>query len=316
MSDPGVVVVLTESVDPTADLVIAEMDERGLPVARFDSGDFPAGVALDVSLDRGGWVGTITTSTGCHVDLANVRSLYHRRPSPYAFGHLGEQDARWAAAEARHGLGGVLASLNCLYVNHPRAIQTAEYKPAGLAVAARCGFAVPATIITSCPATARKFAETQSTVYKPLAAVPYTDEGGALLTISTTRVSAEEIDERIAGTAHLFQAEVAKVADVRVTVIGTRIFSVRIQSPLLDWRTDYDAIAYSVIDTPPAVAEMLHRYLAAFKLVYGAFDFAVDESGTWWFLECNPAGQYAWMEPPTGLPMTSAVADLLERARQ
>jgi hypothetical protein len=30
-------------------------------------------------------------------------------------------------------------------------------------------------------------------------------------------------------------------------------------------------------------------------------------------LECNPCGQWYWLEPETGLPMLSAVADLLER---
>ncbi|MFE3939908.1 ATP-grasp ribosomal peptide maturase, partial [Streptomyces goshikiensis] len=35
--------------------------------------------------------------------------------------------------------------------------------------------------------------------------------------------------------------------------------------------------------------------------------------GQWWFLECNSSGQWAWMEPETGLPMVAAMADLLER---
>ncbi|GAB2785716.1 hypothetical protein GCM10027073_17690 [Streptomyces chlorus] len=29
--------------------------------------------------------------------------------------------------------------------------------------------------------------------------------------------------------------------------------------------------------------------------------------------ECNPSGQWAWLEPETGLPMAAAMADLLER---
>lgn len=30
-------------------------------------------------------------------------------------------------------------------------------------------------------------------------------------------------------------------------------------------------------------------------------------------LECNPSGQWYWLEPETGLPMCAALADLLER---
>jgi hypothetical protein len=50
--------------------------------------------------------------------------------------HLPAQDARFALAQARYGLGGVLASLpGCQYVNHPHAIADAEFKPAQLAAA-------------------------------------------------------------------------------------------------------------------------------------------------------------------------------------
>lgn len=56
----------------------------------------------------------------------------------------------------------------------------------------------------------------------------------------------------------------------------------------------------------------LHQYLDRAGLVFGAFDFAVDCEGTPWFLECNPNGQFLWFEGPTGLPLTAAMADLLE----
>ncbi|MEU3907862.1 MvdC/MvdD family ATP grasp protein [Streptomyces goshikiensis] len=137
--------------------------------------------------------------------------------------------------------------------------------------------------------------------------------GGVPCTVEVLEVEAEEIDDSVAGTAHLFQERIDKVADVRVTVIGDDIFCVRIDSGLLDWRTDYSRLTYSVVQPPPGITEALRAYLARFGLVFGAFDFAVDHVGQWWFLECNSSGQWAWMEPETGLPMVAAMADLLER---
>jgi hypothetical protein len=61
------------------------------------------------------------------------------------------------------------------------------------------------------------------------------------------------------------------------------------------------------------VARAIRAYLMHFGLVFGAFDFTLSASGEWTFIECNPSGQWAWLEPPTGLPMTTALADLLER---
>lgn len=88
---------------------------------------------------------------GWHIDDRGQRAERHavyaepdRRPGlgvpavlPTAvrvtFPGLEAQTARFAVAEARYGLGGVLASLPaCLYVNHPHRIGDAEFKPSGL----------------------------------------------------------------------------------------------------------------------------------------------------------------------------------------
>src|SRR5688500_18594932 len=58
--------------------------------------------------------------------------------------------------------------------------------------------------------------------------------------------------------------------------------------PGLDWRRSYDDLDHSLVDPPPDVAEGVHDYLAAFGLVYGAFDFGLDAAGRWHWYECNP----------------------------
>ena len=46
-------------------------------------------------------------------------------------------------------------------------------------------------------------------------------------------------------------------------------------------------------------------------LNYGAFDFVITPDGDWVMLECNPAGQWLWLEHETGAPIAAALADLL-----
>lgn len=76
-------------------------------------------------------------------------------------------------------------------------------------------------------------------------------------------------------------------------------------------RTDATPTVWSI--HPPEITASLFAYLDSFGLVFGAFDFAVTDHGEWIFLECNPSGQWAWLEDETGLPMVAAFADLLER---
>ncbi|MGW9048387.1 ATP-grasp ribosomal peptide maturase [Streptomyces lydicus] len=315
MTSTGSVLVVTSLDDPTADMVVAELHDRGVPVVRFDSGDFPTTLAVAATITGDGLSGTLSTPSRV-ADLALVRSLYYRRPSGFTFPGLDSQSTRFALAEARYGLGGVLASLPaCLYVNHPHRIGDAEFKPSGLAAAVDVGLPVPPTLITSAPDAARDFIRRHGPVlYKPLS-VPPDSLDGSSRTVNIADVTADEIDDTVSGTAHLFQQCVDKIADVRVTVMGSRVFCVRIDSGLLDWRTDYNRLSYSVVEPPPGMREALHAYLSHFRLAFGAFDFAIDRHGAWCFLECNPSGQWAWLQAETGLPMVSAMADLLEKGR-
>lgn len=313
MSDRRPVLVVTSLHDPTADVVIRELHDRDVPVVRLDSGDFPASLSVEAEISGHGMRGHLHTPSRT-ADLANVRALYYRRPTGFAFPHLDGQDARFAVTQARYGLGGVLASLpGCLYVNHPHRIGDAEFKPSGLAAAVDVGFQVPPTFVTSRPDAAKAFIKRHgSVVYKPLHNPVYLVDGVSHV-VRVAEVTAADIDDDVAGTVHLFQKRVAKTADVRVTVIGSHVFCVRIDSDLLDWRTDYSRLSYSPVKMPRGIERRLHRYMHHFGLVFGAFDFCVGEDGTWWFLECNPSGQWYWLEPETGLPMCAALADLLER---
>ncbi|GAA2542692.1 ATP-grasp ribosomal peptide maturase [Streptomyces levis] len=312
MKDTRPVLVITSLHDPTADVVIRELHAREVPVVRLDSGDFPSSLAMEAEITEHGLRGRVLTSSRIP-DLESVRALYYRRPTGFAFPHLDEQDARFAITQARYGLGGVLASLpGCLYVNHPHRIGDAEFKPAGLMAAIEAGFLVPPTLITSSPTAARSFCEAHGPViYKPLHNPAYRVDGVSSV-VEIAEVSATDIDDGVAGTAHLFQKRVHKIADVRVTVIGCKVFCVRIDSGLLDWRTDYSELTYAPVEAPPGILPAIHRYMSHFLLSFGAFDFAVDHESRWWFLECNPSGQWYWLESETGLPMCATLADLLE----
>ncbi|MEV5376951.1 hypothetical protein AB0L26_13405 [Streptomyces nondiastaticus] len=113
--------------------------------------------------------------------------------------------------------------------------------------------------------------------------------------------------------AHLFQAQVPKVADVRAVVVGERVFSARITAPpgVVDWRSEYRNLVCEPVTCPEGIRGALVRFLAGFDLSFGAFDFAVTADDAWWFLECNPNGQWAWLQAAAGLPITNAIADLL-----
>ncbi|MFG3287855.1 ATP-grasp ribosomal peptide maturase [Streptomyces sp. NPDC048179] len=318
------VLVLTALEDVTADRVVEALNEREVPVVRVDPADVGAGLVFGFRLDtdrpgcRTGWGGRLRT-TSREVEVEAVTAVYWRRPTPYAarFGHLPAQQREFAVAEVRHGFGGVVGGLRgVLYVNHPAAVARADFKPAQLQRFAALGLRVPATLVTNDVQEARKFAaEQERVVYKPFRGLPQGEDGYAGA-IWAQRIRPEELDDSVSVTAHLFQAEVPKSGDVRVTVVGRRVFAQRISAPdgALDWRRgDWDRLVHTPVVVPGPVRAALHSYLASFGLVFGCFDFALTGDASapedWWALECNPNGQWGWL--PDAPAIADAFADML-----
>jgi hypothetical protein len=99
-------------------------------------------------------------------------------------------------------------------------------------------------------------------------------------------------------------------------VVGKRHFAVAVHAhsvaTRIDWRTDYGALTYDVIECPTEITEQAHAFLTAAGLTYGAFDFIVTaETEDYIFLECNSAGQWGWLAEECGLPIAEAIADEL-----
>lgn len=314
------VLVITALEDLTADLVIEVLNQRAVAVARTDPADIGPCLLFSARIGSAAreWRGRLRTASR-EVDIEDVSAVYYRRPRPWSFPHLPAQQRDFAIAEARHGLGGVLYNLAALYVNHPAAVARADFKPGQLRTAAQLGLAIPPTLITNDADEARRFAaERGPVVCKTFRGLPASQDGHAAA-IWVQRVDPETFDDSLAVTAHLLQAEVPKTADIRVTVVGRKVFAQQVTAPghALDWRRgDWDQLTHAPIAVPRPVQALLHQYLAAYALAFGCFDFVLtgdgDNARDWVFLECNPNGQWGWL--PDADQIAVAFADLLARA--
>lgn len=309
------VLIVTQPFDATADYVVAELHERGVPVFRCNPGDFPRRLTLAARLGDG-WAGSLHLP-GRKLSLADIGCGWYRRPSTFEFPEeLSTEERRWCGAEARLGLGGVLAAVP-RWLNHPSDIARAEYKPLQLANARAVGLTVPDTVITNDADEARRFAEEHGqVVYKPLSAVGVSENDEYRL-VYANRVTADDITDTVTATAHLFQTWIDKAFEVRLTVVDDDFFAVRIdaESPAaaIDWRTDYDHLRYMLIETPEGIRLAVSRLLDSLRLRFTAMDFVVTPDGDWVFLEANQNGQWGWLQDATGAPIAAAIAHALTK---
>lgn len=311
-------VLVISGPDPTALAVMDELAHRDVPAVLIDIGDFPVGLSMATEITPAGhWAGRLVAE-GVTVDLELVRSVYYRRPSRFTISAaMSTSDALLAEYEARLGLGGVLASLDCPWLCHPVDVARAEYKPLQLAELRRAGLRVPATLITNDHDAASAWARRLDgpVVCKQMSPVALTEDDEIRITY-TTPIDLREVDPAVLeSTAHCLQERVTgKLFDARITMIDDAAFGVAIhagsEAAALDWRRDYANLRYERFEPPGDLVEAMCRYLRAMRLRFGCFDVVATPDG---FLvyECNPAGQYLWLEHATGQPITAAIASFL-----
>jgi hypothetical protein len=112
------------------------------------------------------------------------------------------------------------------------------------------------------------------------------------------------------------QEFIDKAYEIRVTIIGNKIFAAKIfshsEKSKIDFRTDYKNLTYEVYELSREMKNILLKINKYYKLNYSAIDLIVDKDEKVYFLEINPNGQYLWIEDSTGLPISLEIAKFLE----
>ncbi|MEU2022977.1 ATP-grasp ribosomal peptide maturase [Streptomyces sp. NPDC016469] len=316
------VLVVAERLDAAADMVVDQLNQRGVGVMRFDSADFPQRVSLSAGHrpTAAGWGGVLIEGHRS-VRLEDVRAVYYRRPGrPRIADTVAEPYATWAQNQADAAMLNLLSALPVRWINNPHHDRVAAHKPQQLVAAARAGLRVPRSLITNDPAEARAFAKAVDgpLICKPVLGGRLDTGGERQLMVATHRVEPAGFDESVRLTAHYFQEDVPKKYEVRLVVVDGNLFAGTIvgtsEKARTDWRTDYENLVYGTTEVPTSVGAAVRRFMTSYGIVFGSFDFAVTPDDTWVFFENNPAGTWSWVESRTGLPIAAAHADYLQGA--
>ncbi|WP_128379740.1 MvdC/MvdD family ATP grasp protein [Streptomyces cavernae] len=304
------VLILTSEEDVTADMVVAQLHATGTPMMRLDPADLPGKAVLSAEYTHGGFDGRLSVN-GHVVSLGGLRSVWVRRPGEPA-AHAAHPSP-WLTAETRQALFGVLHSASTRWMNHPRNADQARLKPWQLRVAHLSGFAVPPTVFTTSPRLAQQFAEEHRDVVVKSASGP--PPGDPALALPTTLIGPDADFSDVAAGPALLQRYIPKRADIRLTCVGARLFAARktAEPGQVDGRYGDTGHSWQGIPVPERIGRSVHDYVDRAGLAYAAFDFAEDEDGHWWFLECNQGGQFGFVELETGQPISEAVALWLSR---
>lgn len=316
------ILILTNKEDTHVDGVIRWMSAHDIQVFRLNSEDLISQYRTHLYIDRqGSWGGTISDQVGRVLDLARLKVAWFRKPE---FDFFGKQAL---SAEEEFATSETKALINILYtmphirwINDPFIANRAKVKFQQLLLARSMNIKVPRTLITNQPHLAKDFFVEcgQEVLVKTI----YTNSvnlDGVTQGIPSRKVGVDEFYkyyESIALSPTQFQEYVKKAFELRVTVVGERVFAVKIDSQLheetrVDWRLYTQLNPHSVYKLPEEIDLFCVKFLQEQRLLFGAMDFIVTPEGEYYFLENNPFGQYLWLEYETNLPLTEEMCNLL-----
>jgi glutathione synthase/RimK-type ligase-like ATP-grasp enzyme len=144
-------------------------------------------------------------------------------------------------------------------------------------------------------------------------------QGGEKM-IFTNIVQASELagNQQLVNCPTMFQSYIEKQIELRITIIGNKIFSAAIDSQsannaMIDWRqANNDTVPHYGYQLPQEIEHKLLALMQALGLVFGAIDMILDKNGNYVFVEVNPEGQWGWIEYFTGQGIYDEVANWLQ----
>lgn len=258
------------------------------------------------------------------VSTEDVSVIWYRKPDrPPPHPALIDQTAQECSVqEYREFLHSFLGFFpQAKWVNDFWKMQRYSIKANQILLAKEVGLSVPETIISNDLAVIKTLSSRYAQIIvKPLSFAGFS-WGGTQYGCFTNILTAKDVDmlqsEDLSYAPAIFQQRINKFQELRVTVIGEAIFACEIQTEPgsvenIDWRIETIVeLPHRIVELPKNIADRLKQLLSLMGLNFGAFDLILDETGTYYFLEVNPNGQYYWIELLTGAPLTEAMVSLI-----
>ena len=297
-----IILVLTNFFDPTSDLVIKRIDERGLgKVVRFHPEEIVNNNNVYVR-NKDDCVRIITSKLS--FSAKDVGSVWYRRPSFPKIKSKEEEVSRYEELEFRALVEGLYGTLdNARWYSDDYSMQRASNKLHQIRVASRLGFNVPQTIICHNDLEVIKNINPIDYIVKPLNPSNCVAKNSDFQACLNTIAFSKELLDWYVNLEQKFpiflQKKIIKNKELRVTVIGKDIVAVAIDTKnaeAIDTRASWENSEHYLTDISDDLKDKILSFQKYFNLNYGAFDFIVDNDNVCWFLECNPAGQFAWID--------------------
>lgn len=295
------VLIITSSIDETTTYIISryykQADFFRVDVDKFDEYEF--------CIENEGW----SISNDCfRITSEDIYSIYYRKPILPNLNIYDQQYHLMIQRDIIAVINGIVDGFSGKVLTKPSILRKTENKVYQMMYASRKGFNIPRSYIGNSRDDCIKY-EKNTSIIKPITTgKTYGKNGWELYQTNIFK----GVNEDIRLTPVYLQDYVLKQFEVRVTIVGKKIYPVRIDTEnQVDWRADYQNHRYAQTICPDDVIMKCYKLMDDFNLVFGAFDFIVTPTNEWIFLEVNPNGQWLWLEQSLKLDISKEIVEYL-----
>ncbi len=303
------ILILSRKNDTAAGLVIAELKKREKDYIHLNLEDANQ-MEFAFNIIDGEWKIKVED---IEIDLINLKSVLYRKPlypllndEKFPAGIRNFIQSQWHSL-----IRGLIQIPNVFWINNFELMQIAELKLLQLSKAKEIGFEIPETLITNSITCAREFSVKNNLEIITKALFSRTIKNDGDIYMSYTNEIGEITDDlknELALLPIIFQKKIYPKDDLRIVVLGEKVFCGKIGTVKLDWRKSIDDVTLESYRLPDDIADKCIRIVKEFGLYYGAIDL-VKKDEHYYFLELNSCGEWDFLQ--TLYPIAEVIADML-----
>ena len=314
------ILILSNKWDVTIDFVVSELTKRKHPFIRLNTEDITSN---RVSIHLPDFRILLSKNQQTYDLTRDINVIWYRRPGKPFDDVLENQRPSLATQKFVNDQWAILIEAlqlipDVIWINSPDKNDQMENKIRQLLLASKLGFQIPKTIVTNDSEQAKQLAEKHDgqlvakALYTPLIEEPNQD---FFVFTNQIDITALADDDEIRVCPIIFQKCLTPKIDYRVTVIGEKVFPVRIeyqpkQISHIDWRTVKEQIQFTLCKLPSDLEDLCRKYVIANGLIFGAIDL-IKYEGEFFFVEINPNGEWGWLQRPHNVPIAATLCDVM-----
>ena len=310
------VLIYTSHDDRAAEYVSDYLAEHGVDVRRLDSEQVPHKIILGNDANPSCGHRFSMNIEGKEIHSDGITAIWYRKHLESTFArNLDMTSRRFFNAEASHVLEAIWLMADCYWMNHPSHMRMSGNKLEQLNRARSFGIHIPDTLVTNSydefitfyekhhcrvlvKILSKLFVESNNDIEEhPFSSV---DSPSAVKSPITMCIGPRELDI-IRSTPlvypHQFQEYVDKTHDIKLIVVGKRVFGLESQAITADQQlTVGEGLLsdpqWSGFVLPERMAEKVLELVSSYHLTYSVLDFVRREDGEYVFIKMNSSDTF------------------------